>query len=194
MNRLPARESTATDAWAQAVRAVAHQSDHGAFASLFGHFAPRVKAYLLRCGASGDQAEDLAQEAMATVWRRAASFDPQRAAVITWIYTIARNLWVDQCRRDAASRRGSWLLDLPEIDLPVESSADPVHTAQGIQHVRRALSALSPQQQEIVRLAYFDDQPQRQIAATLRIPLGTVKSRIRLAIAALRQHLQDKEL
>lgn len=169
---------------------VARAQDRGAFARLFSHFAPRIKAYLMRLGAPASQAEDLAQEALLTVWRKAVLFDPARASASTWIFTIARNLRIDALRRE---RRP--LLDSgdPSLAPPAEQAADDgMEIQESEAALRNALETLSPDHREIVQLSYFSDKPHSQIAAELGIPLGTVKSRLRLAMARLRAVLGDE--
>lgn len=166
------------------------QGDRAAFATLFRALAPRVKGFLVRSGAVPAAAEDLAQETMVLVWRKAASYDRGRASVATWVFTIARNLWIDQVRRAAAApapdpQEQAWLGDL---------ASEPLLGEQRREHVRAVLAALPGEQAEAVRMAYFGEATHAQIAARLGIPLGTVKSRIRLAIAALRQRLDGFEL
>jgi RNA polymerase sigma-70 factor (ECF subfamily) len=164
------------------VQQVAATRDRAAFAALFGHFAPRVKAWLVRQGAAPAQAEDLAQEALLTVWRKAALFDPAKASAGTWVFTIARNLRIDAIRRE---RRPE--LD-PEDFLP-DAAPDPdiaIALADGEGRLRIAMRELPPDQIAVIEASFFADKPHSQIAAELGIPLGTVKSRLRLAMARLR--------
>lgn len=182
-------------------RAVAQTGDRGAFAVLFKHFAPRVKAYLVRNGAVAELAEELAQEAMVSVWRKAASFDPGRAQLSTWIFTIARNLWLDQLRRrhdKPAGGPGEQPLD--DDTEPLEQLADdaaaPDERLGGARReaaVRQALAQLTPEQRQVLWLAFYDEQSHARIAQELKVPLGTVKSRIRLAVGHLRRLLQGIE-
>ena len=168
---------------------VARARDRDAFAALFGHFAPRVKAYLMRLGADEASAEELTQDVMLTVWRRADAFDPRLAGVGTWVFTIARNKRIDRIRRE---RR-------PEIDPtdPALAQDAPVGADQAVEAVetgdrlRRAVATLPDEQRELLVMAFFEDKSHRAIAATTRLPLGTVKSRIRLALVRLRSALED---
>lgn len=172
------------------MQAVAERSDRQAFAALFKHFAPRVKSYLLRQGAAEDLAEELAQETMVTLWRKAALFDARRAGVSTWVFTIARNLRVDAVRR----ARGWTQTAEDEVDLEAlphdhPSPDEAVHSARMEAGVRAAIARLPAEQAEVLRLSYFEEQPHSQIARQLGIPLGTVKSRVRLAVAQVRRLL-----
>ncbi|HEY1749977.1 MAG TPA: sigma-70 family RNA polymerase sigma factor [Caulobacteraceae bacterium] len=163
-------------------------ADRTAFADLFGHFAPRVKSYLLRLGAAPALAEELAQETLLAVWRKAAGFDPAKAAASTWIFTIARNLRIDAARRE---RRGD-VADDPSDAPEAEPAPDArLAAAQSEGRIRHALTALPPEQAEVVRLSFFSDKPHSEIAEQLGLPLGTVKSRLRLAMGRLRESLGD---
>jgi RNA polymerase sigma-70 factor (ECF subfamily) len=171
------------------LRRIAEGRDRAAFQELFEHFAPRLKSYALRLGAPSQAAEDLAQEAMLTAWRKAALFDPAKASASTWIFTIARNLRIDLLRRERLMR-----LDGGDPSLAAESEPDAgegFEARQDGEALRFALRALPDEQNQIVMLSFFSDKPHSQIAAELNIPLGTVKSRLRLAMARLRASLGE---
>ena len=172
------------------IEAVAMRRDRDAFARLFDHFAPRLKAYLMKAGATAGAAEDFAQDAMLTVWRKAELFDSSKARAATWIFTIARNRRLDVLRQDA--RR----LPLPEIDLAQDEPEQPdkvVLAAENAARLKAAMARLSPDQIEVLRLAFFQDNPHSEIARRLELPLGTVKSRIRKAMIKLRTLLDDEQ-
>lgn len=181
-------------AQADCLRAVAEQRDKAAFAALFSHFAPRLKGYMIRQGASVAQADDLAQEAMVSVWRKAHLFDPAKAAPATWIFTIARNLRIDSLRRERH----------PEVDADdpavvnlvddADGADDKVNASQRSAMVRLALKGLPPEQAEVVRMSFFSDKPHSQIAEELGLPMGTVKSRLRLALKKVRAALDPAAL
>lgn len=163
--------------------------DRDAFRCLFEHFAPRIKAYLIRTGSTAQQAEELAQEAMLTVWRKASLFDAGKASAATWVFTIARNLRIDMTRRE---RHPGWDPADPSLRPDEPEGADrELQIRQDTQTVRRALEALPSDQALIVMLSFYSEKPHSQIAAELKIPLGTVKSRIRLAMARLKTLLED---
>jgi RNA polymerase sigma factor (sigma-70 family) len=170
------------------MRAVAEAGDRAAFAALYEHFAPRLKAWLMRLGTPEDAAEELAQESLITAWRRAASFDPAQASVATWLFTIARNKRIDRLRRE---RRPEIDLSDPALVPDPEPSPDAViDAAQAEAQLRAALQDLPEEQLHLLRLAFFSDLSHRDIAEREKLPLGTVKSRIRLALARLRQRME----
>ncbi len=179
------------DHWGKKIQAIASRRDRDAFAEIFNHFAPRVKAFLRKAGASDAQAEEVAQEAMLSVWRKAALFDPTVSGAATWIFTIARNLRIDAIRRE---RRGGGIrVDEVEAEYEVDDAplADArVAAAQSEARLREALAALPSDQLAVIRMSFFEEHPHAEIARTLRIPLGTVKSRVRLAMKRLRGLLE----
>jgi RNA polymerase sigma-70 factor (ECF subfamily) len=171
------------------IQSIAQSSDRQAFVKLFDHFAPRVKALLMRQGTPADLAEELAQETLLMVWRKAALFDPQRAGASTWIAAIARNLRIDAARREKRSR----LPDVFDI-LQGEEPEQPDQVFDGSERdsrVRAALTSLSPDQLRVVQLAFMEGLSHQDVAKRLSIPLGTVKSRLRLAMARMRGSLED---
>lgn len=177
----------AADELAHLVTAVADRRDREAFAALFRHFGPRLKTFFMRGGMSAGLAEDLVQETMLTLWRKASYFDAARAGVGTWVFTIARNLRIDHLRRQ---RNPAALPPDPEEKPP--SLEDDLLGAERDARVRLALAALSSEQAAIIRLSYYSDKSQSEIAGELGIPIGTVKSRTRLAMNRLRALLDDE--
>ncbi len=180
--------ASAPPGFADMIHAIAARGDRGAFADLFGHFAPRVKSYMLRLGAEPQLAEELAQETLLTVWRKAAAFDSAKAAPSTWIFTIARNLRIDAARRGRRGEPADDPSDAPDAE-PAPDQA--LAAVQSERRVRQALGSLPSDQAEVVRLSFFSDKPHSEIAAELKLPLGTVKSRLRLAMRRLRESLAD---
>ena len=173
---------------ANLILAVAQRGDRNAYALLFEHFAPRVKSYMLRLGAPHEAAEELSQEAMLTVWRKAGLFDPSRAGASTWIFAIARNLRIDAIRR----QRRPKIEDDPTDEPPAEPPADAVvAAAERDARLRTAMATLPRDQAEVVRQSFFQDKAHSEIAKDLNLPLGTVKSRLRLALARLRGLVGD---
>ncbi|MBV8165892.1 MAG: sigma-70 family RNA polymerase sigma factor [Alphaproteobacteria bacterium] len=177
--------------FAALVARIAQQQDRSAFVALFDHFAPRVKAYLMRLGADDSTAEELAQEVMLAIWRRAASFNPALASVSTWVFTIARNKRIDRLRRE---RHPEIDADDPALVPDPEPAADEtLDAAKSGTRLRAAIADLPEEQSRLLLMAYFEDKSHRAIAAETRLPLGTVKSRIRLALGRLRGVMEPIE-
>ena len=177
---------------ADLVEAIALRQDRAAFAALFRHYAPRIKSFVMRGGSDSEAAQEVAQEAMIMVWRKAASFDRQRASVATWIYTIARNKRIDQRRRTGrpAIETEDWLT----VFAPADEEADTsVLAGETYQRMKELMDSLPSDQQVVLRKAFFEDKAHTAIAEELRLPLGTVKSRSRSALGKLRQALEEKD-
>lgn len=179
-------------AMANLVARVAVDRDREAFAALYDHYAPRLAAYLQRLGADPALAEEVAQDAMVALWRKAALFDPAKSSVGTWLYRIARNRRIDLLRRAHGAT-----VELDEAIVPIDDApqADVAMAASerdGI--VRRAMETLPPEQLTLVRLAFFEGRSHSEIAESEGLPLGTVKSRIRLAFSRLRRRLEGDGL
>lgn len=178
------RDLDEADAW---ICRVGASGDRGAFCAVFNLLAPKVKAYLLRHGVPEPESEDLVQETFLMVWRKADQFDPRRARAGSWIYAIARNLRVDLLRREHR-------VDPRIIDSQAEAQVTPeeaLATVDTDARLRAAIEALPQDQAEVIRLAYFEARTHLDIAQRLGVPLGTVKSRIRLASARLRSALGE---
>jgi RNA polymerase sigma-70 factor (ECF subfamily) len=175
--------------FAAMVEAVAAHQDRAAFTRVFAYYAPRVKSYLLRLGLDGAQAEEVSQEVMVAVWRKAQSFDRTQASVATWIFRIARNRRIDVFRRE---QRAQLDASDPVFEPAAEASPDAAaEAAEREAQVRRAMAELPPEQRDLVRRAFYEDLSHSEIAATTGVPLGTVKSRLRLAFAKLKLTLAD---
>lgn len=169
--------------------AIAEQRDQTAFAALFRHYAPRIKTYLRRLGAEDATAEELAQEAMLLVWRKASLFDRQRAAASTWIFAIARNLRIDRLRSE---KRPEFDIDDPFLALdPAPAADERLCVDASHQRLRGALKQLPAEQEMVVTLSFFEDIPHSEIALRLGLPLGTVKSRLRLAMQRIRSLMEE---
>lgn len=168
------------------IAAVGRDRDRAAFAALFGYFAPRLKTYFLRYLTVDDMtADELVQDTMLLVWRKAALFDPERAAASTWVFSIARNLRVDSWRMErrratASNRTGHLAADLSP------GSEELVDLVGRVRALRKAMQVLPRDQVHLVLLSYFEDRSHTEIASTIGLPLGTVKSRLRTALARLR--------
>ncbi len=168
--------------WVDHVRRIRDAQDQAAFAELFQHFAPRIKAFLMKSGSDAALAEECAQEVMATLWHKAHLFDPSRATVATWVFTIARNKRIDVLRkqRRPEPEELGWG---PEAE---PDQDDVLALQQETAQLRTAMLALPEAQKELIEKAYFGDLSHREIASQTGLPLGTIKSRIRLALDRLR--------
>ena len=164
------------------VQRVRDEKDREAFAKLFRHFAPRVKAFLMKSGANEGLAEECTQEVMATLWTKAHMFDPSRASVSTWVFTIARNRKIDALRR----MRRPEPEDLPWGPEAEPDQADVMTLRQESEKLAKAMAELPEKQRDLIQRAYFGDLSHAQIAEETGLPLGTIKSRIRLALERLR--------
>ena len=176
--------------WATLIGRVA-DGDREAFRRLFEHFAPRVKGLMLKAGASSGDAEEIAQETLLAVWRKAAQFDPVSAGASAWVYTIARNLRIDQVRRTARRGGADHEAELDYLVDPAEPADDVMARNDEADRIARALSSLAEEQSMAIRLSFIEERPHPEIADILGIPLGTVKSRIRLAMNRLRALLDE---
>jgi RNA polymerase sigma-70 factor (ECF subfamily) len=175
--------------WSDCVVAVARLRDREQFGELFDYFAPRLKSFFLRMGVPAGTAEDLAQDTMLAVWNKAAQFDPTRASASTWIFTIGRNLRIDMKRRERDPNTFAELF----AGVPDPLQSDQMIVAEREVRVRAALAELSQEQATVIRLSFFDDRAHGEIARVLNIPLGTVKSRIRLAMNRLRALVEGEQ-
>ncbi|OYU78225.1 MAG: RNA polymerase subunit sigma [Alphaproteobacteria bacterium PA3] len=179
------------DRFADLMEAVAIHKDKAAYGELFAYYGPRVKAYLMRLGADNALAEELAQDVMVTVWRKADLFDRTQASVSTWLFRVARNKRIDAIRRTTK----------PELDpndpllLPsAPPAADQLITgAERDQLVRAAIVDLPEEQRQLLHQAFYDGLSHREIAEQTGTPLGTVKSRLRLAFLKLRSKLDSPD-
>jgi RNA polymerase sigma-70 factor (ECF subfamily) len=171
--------------WLEEIEAIRDHKDQRAFARLFEHFAPRLKSFLMRSGVTAEFAEECTQEVMATLWRKADMFDGSKASVSTWIYTIARNRKIDMIRkqRRPEPEELSWG---PETE---PDQDDVLVMAEETEKLGRALAALPEKQRKLIERAYFGELSHSEIAEETGLPLGTIKSRIRLALDRLRHSM-----
>jgi RNA polymerase sigma factor (sigma-70 family) len=171
--------------------AVGRDKNKECFVALFEHFAPRVKSFLMQGGMNADAADELAQETMLTLWDKAPSFNPVRARASTWIFTIARNKKIDALRRGGRSETVDFNLQTLE-DESVKPGED-LEREQERAAIATAFEKLPEDQRELVQKAFIEGRSHSQIAAQTNLPLGTVKSRLRLALERLRGEKTLKE-
>lgn len=172
--------------------AIADARDRAAFAALFKHFAPRLKAFAIRQGVGATTADELMQEAMLSVWRKSHTFDPKRATASTWVYTILRNKRIDMLRRE--HRPEVDIDDVPERATEAASADQDYQARQTQDLLREAMNDLPADQIEVLQKAFFEDKSHSVVAEELDLPLGTVKSRIRLALSRMRSKLPEGQI
>ena len=177
--------------FAESISKIANDRDEAAFDVLFRYFAPRIKSYCLRLGADPSGAEEITQEAMVSIWRNAAQFDPSKASPSTWIFTIARNLTIDRFRK---TRRPQFDPNdpalVPDDQPPPDRLAEQTEKQE---NVRKIMDTLSSNERNVLMLSFYEDLSHFEISRRLSIPVGTVKSRIRLAFAKIRSTLDAQD-
>lgn len=173
-----------TRSFEEMLQAVGQHQDKPSFVALFEHFAPRVKSYLIKGGMKPEQADELAQETMLSIWNKADRYDPRIAAASTWIFTIARNKRTDALRRDRAAP-----VDFDDLPMPVDETPGPrdqLMSSEQTEIIAEALKTLPAEQAGLLYKSFFEGKSHGDIAQETGLPLGTVKSRIRLALEKLR--------
>ncbi len=169
--------------------------DIKAFEALYDRYGTLVYSTALRVVGDVQLAEDIAQEVFLRIWRRPEQYVAQRGRFVTWLLSVARNGAVDQIRMRGRRRRHETAGDEAAQELPADEGRDPALMAQLAderQKVRRALSSLPPEQRRVIEMAYYGGYTQHEIAELLGQPLGTVKTRIRLAMQKLRAALESE--
>ena len=171
------------------VQRIAIHQDRAAFQQLFAHFAPRVKSYLMGFNLDSERAEDLVQDIMVTLWQKAGQYDPEKARVSTWIFRIARNRFIDQTRKHKYPEVNA---DdhLGDMEAP-EQTDQPLQVQETADRIASALTVLNEDQRQVIDLSFFKEMSHSEIADHLSLPLGTVKSRIRLAFQTMRKELEE---
>ncbi len=172
------------------ILAIANDKCRSSFAQLFKAFAPKIKAFLMSQGLNGQMAEELAQDTLLSVWRKAHLFDEKKAKASTWIYTIARNLRIDFARKEARKKQ------LPENlwhDFEIKTADEKLIDDENTAKIQAALANLNNEQKEVLRLSFFENLSHSQVADALGLPLGTVKSRIRIGILKIKEMIARNE-
>jgi RNA polymerase sigma-70 factor (ECF subfamily) len=168
------------------------RKDKEAFSALFAHFAPRIKSFLIKGGLKPEEADEVAQETMLSVWHKAESFDPARANASTWIFTIARNKKIDALRKGGRVPVADF--DTTLLEDESQGPRENMIQAEESAAVAKAFEALPAEQRDLLQRSFFEGKSHAQIAAETGIPLGTIKSRIRLALERLRGQNRIREL
>lgn len=182
VNKVVMLAEAGADDWSDLLVRVGNNRDREAFSRLFGHFAPLIKGFLMKGSSMGpEQAEELVQETMIKVWHKADSFNRQKSAASTWIYTIARNCRIDWLRRESRAR-----VDIEADDIYEEAEENPAYSSlvrvRDTENVRQHIGDLPQEQLDVIMRIYYEGKSHSQVADELDLPLGTVKSRIRLAL------------
>lgn len=176
--------------WALQMSAVAVQRDRASFMRIYDFFAPRLRRYLRNLGVAEHLAEELVQDALLTLWRKAALFDPARASLSTWLFRISRNLYIDHVRREphwTPVQEGMDRMDLLESDRG-DSQPESFTDYDTLNH---AIDRLPPVQAKLVRMSYLEAKSHGEISRELDMPLGTVKSSLRRAFAKLQASMRS---
>ncbi|CAA0091331.1 ECF RNA polymerase sigma factor RpoE [Zhongshania aliphaticivorans] len=173
--------------WADCVARITESRDKDSFMLLFDHFSPRVNAYLLGQGAAASMAEDLTQEALLALWNKAHLYHREKAAVSTWLFRVARNLWIDKLRKQRGIAYESDENLAETADSEVRLNADG-------ERLKAVLDTLPVNQAQVVYKSYYEGKSHSEIAEELSMPLGSVKSSLRLAIRAFRQHFGENDV
>jgi len=188
---VPAPGEKRTDEWSECLTLVALNQDRAAFTRLFRHFAPLMKAFALSGSTlSANHADELVQEVMLKVWQKADGFNPEKAAASTWIYTIARN-----CRTDMFRRLNKFDTPLSAEDVTHggtqgEEAFEVLQRRRNRDTIRGLIGELPSEQGQILAKVYMEGKSHSEVAEELDLPLGTVKSRVRLALQKLQIQLE----
>ena len=174
--------------WSEYLERISKNKDAIAFRHLFEHFAPRIKSILMKSGGSENQAEESMQEAMATVWQKASMFDSQKASASTWIFTIARNKQLDAIRKINRPEPE----ELPWMETEQSDARDAIIIQEEQINLALAVSKLPKKNRDLIEKAFYGDLSHSEISNLTKLPLGTVKSRIRLSLDRLRKELGKK--
>ena len=188
----PTAHTLTADDMAPLIAAIAEQADRQAFAKVYKYFGPRVKSFLVSRGLPQATADDVLQEVMLAVWQKASSYDPAKAKLSTWVFTIARYKYIDRLRREGCRPTETADFDLHESENML--SDDEVLQEQRQDAVKAAIANLPPKQHSVIFLSFVKGLAHSEIAEQLNLPLGTVKSRIRRSFEQLREELVDMQL
>ncbi len=178
----------ADDELSSNIELIGKNQDKSAFSNIFKHFAPRLKSFLVKAGSTDMQAEEVIQEVMIAIWTKSSTYDSNKSSVSTWVYTIARNKRIDKIRKE----KRHYISESDEgLEIPVDSTQEKeIFSAQVSNSLKKYMSNLPEEQSKLLKLSYFYNKTHADISEELKIPLGTVKSRIRLALTKMR-HLVE---
>ena len=195
-NNKPTRSERSKDQWSQHLERVGHSKDRDSFHALFEHFGPQIKYYAMSNGLA-HMADELVQEVMISIWRRASLYDWRKAAASTWIFTIARNQRIDMLRKQQRSSAEMGLETEDLWQIPGDGEDDPVPSLHRIfaeRRIQESFQHLPEEQVTVLAKVYMEQKSHQVVAEEMGIPLGTVKSRVRLALNKLKVILQGQDL
>ncbi|XKH02518.1 sigma-70 family RNA polymerase sigma factor [Marinobacter nauticus] len=196
LDQKPAKPEGRKDPWGALLEKVGKNQDRAAYQALFEHFAPQIKYYAISNGIA-NHAEELVQEVFISIWRRSCLYDWRKAAASTWIFTIARNQRIDMLRK-LQRRNAEMAVETEDLwQIPGENEDEPVtslHRLMSERRIRESLSQLPEEQITVIAKVYMEHKSHQMVADELGIPLGTVKSRVRLALNKLKVILQDQNV
>lgn len=188
----PSDSANRVDHVAPLIEAVSTHRDRAAFKSIYTEFGPKIKAYAVKQGMV-ETAEELVQEVMVNIWRRAQQFDRSKAGGSTWIFAITRNARIDLLRKlnrisNETQVETDYLWSLPGTDDPTSAFQQALTAKQ----IRQSLDTLPIEQRDVIAKVYLEDKSHQRVADELSLPLGTVKSRVRLALQKLKVIFQEQ--
>ena len=173
------------------IKDIAETQDKMAFSNIFNYFAPRLKSFFVKLGCSEPQSEEIIQEVMISIWTKSRTYNSEKSSVSTWIYTIAKNKRIDKIRKE--KKHYSTESD-ESLEIPVPSiQEDQVIATEISEKIKSCISVLPKEQAQLLKLSYFYEKTHSDIASELKIPLGTVKSRIRLALSKMKNLVELKQ-
>lgn len=167
----------------QLILNIAQNNCRESYKLLFSHFAPKIKSFMIGQGVKANEAEDIAQDTMLKIWRKAQLFDPKKAKASTWIFTIARNLQIDAIRKQKRHDRFNNEIQIESYEA---DTSEKMISEQSASQVKEVIKNLPADQLQVLKLSFYEDLSHSQIAQSLSIPVGTVKSRLRLALGRLK--------
>ena len=165
------------------VKKISEERSEAAFSEIFDFIAPKINAYYIKNNLSIEQAEELTQEVLSTIWLKAELFDPKKSKFITWSFTIARNKKIDFYRKNKKN-------DINEEDIRdflYENNKIDDYELEST--VKKITQELDENQKKLIKMSFFEQKSHKNIAAELEIPLGTVKSRIRASLNKMQKHI-----
>ena len=166
------------------VKKISEERDEIAFSKIFDFIAPKINAYFINNNLSVEQAEELTQEVLSTIWLKAELFNPEKSKFITWSFTIARNKKIDFYRRNQKNAANEE--DIRDF-LYTKNKSDDYEIESTIKNITKDLDE---NQKKLIKMSFFEQKSHKNIATELEIPIGTVKSRIRASLNKMQKHIQ----